>query len=442
MINLKELGNKLSILYPNVDSVQMILSEINVDYTLFDFDKDIRIENNWSAALEYLANEQKLHSIIMYAMKQHSQDEELRNMLSILQKEEHTLANNYVDAQVMINQELSFSIDSLKDLLQRGKSKVVIRKLGAYAKKLSEEYQNQIIGLSRRWNDFEKDKASGVLTREVEKVEHARLTQAISFFIDQIEEEQEVLDILQSFDTNNLNSDIESNLNINKVQLEKIMKGRNDLVEIEWLDKAKIASKSICKTLHKSNKNGTGWIYLNKYLFTNNHIISSQKEALETKIIFNFEKDRSPISFTLDPNTLFATNLVLDYTIVKIKNDKKLKEFASLEIENHVIPQKGHLVNIIQHPEGEPKMIAMPDEIISVNLKENHLFYLADTKSGSSGSPVFNQEWKVVALHHGGMKKEDGGLVINENGDKFEANRGTLLSAILEDILNQGISIS
>ena len=41
---------------------------------------------------------------------------------------------------------------------------------------------------------------------------------------------------------------------------------------------------------------------------------------------------------------------------------------------------------------------------------DNVVQYLTDTMPGSSGSPVFNAAWEVVALHHsGGWFREPGG---------------------------------
>ncbi|MFZ4473847.1 MAG: hypothetical protein ACOYPR_01560 [Saprospiraceae bacterium] len=51
-------------------------------------------------------------------------------------------------------------------------------------------------------------------------------------------------------------------------------------------------------------------------------------------------------------------------------------------------------------------------------------------RPGSSGSPVFNKDWKVVAIHHAGKIKADGGFVVNAQGDVREANRGILFREI------------
>jgi hypothetical protein len=47
---------------------------------------------------------------------------------------------------------------------------------------------------------------------------------------------------------------------------------------------------------------------------------------------------------------------------------------------------------------------------------------------GSSGSPVFNDLWQVIAIHHSG-----GDLQVNAKGDKRFVNEGVLMSVIRED---------
>jgi V8-like Glu-specific endopeptidase len=52
---------------------------------------------------------------------------------------------------------------------------------------------------------------------------------------------------------------------------------------------------------------------------------------------------------------------------------------------------------------------------------------MTDTMPGSSGSPVFADDWSVVAIHHAG-----GNLQKNSRGDRMFANEGVLFSFIAQ----------
>ncbi len=114
---------------------------------------------------------------------------------------------------------------------------------------------------------------------------------------------------------------------------------------------------------------------------------------------------------------------------------------------------KGEYVNIVQHPNGEPKQVALRENQI-VDLMENFLHYKTDTAPGSSGTPVFNDEWELVALHHSGVPDRDrdgnilaidGGLWSEEMGEhrvKWVANEGARVSRIERHLRGQALDPS
>src|SRR5262249_33877165 len=85
-------------------------------------------------------------------------------------------------------------------------------------------------------------------------------------------------------------------------------------------------------------------------------------------------------------------------------------------------------------------------------ITDNTIWYQTDTAQGSSGSPVFNDQWQPVALHHMGVaKKNASGEYIDKNGNPipvingsidstkvvWEANEGIRISVLLEDFFSK-----
>jgi len=58
---------------------------------------------------------------------------------------------------------------------------------------------------------------------------------------------------------------------------------------------------------------------------------------------------------------------------------------------------------ILQHPDSAPLKLALGmEQSIVVNAMGNRIRYTIPTLPGSSGSPVFDSEWTLLALHHSG----------------------------------------
>ena len=89
-------------------------------------------------------------------------------------------------------------------------------------------------------------------------------------------------------------------------------------------------------------------------------------------------------------------------------------------------------INIIQHPGGGPKQIAYFHNIVAY-ADQKRVQYLTDTMPGSSGSPVFDWQWRLVAVHHsGGWIPEPG------SGKQVFRNEGIHVQCIIDALKHEG----
>ncbi|MFJ8053232.1 endonuclease [Streptomyces luteogriseus] len=235
--------------------------------------------------------------------------------------------------------------------------------------------------------------------------------------------------------------------------LERLI-GRNNLTPVAFLEEGVRASRSVGRVTISGpgGGHGTGFLVSSSLLLTNNHVLRDAQVAARSTVAFAFQDgvDGSPLTpavFRLEPARFFVTDRALDYSLVAVAprgaQGEELSSFGRLvlsDAQGKVVI--GEFVNIVQHPRGEPKQLALRDNQI-VDVLERFLHYESDTREGSSGSPVFNDQWEVVALHHSAVPQTDGegrplsvgGVVWQpEMGDQqlaWRANEGVRISRVL-----------
>ena len=77
-------------------------------------------------------------------------------------------------------------------------------------------------------------------------------------------------------------------------------------------------------------------------------------------------------------------------------------------------------VNILGHPHGKTLRVSLQDNKL-VSVGDRYLHYQTPTDPGSSGSPIFNQNWELVGIHHSASKEK-------------KANEGIRLDRIVDEM--------
>ncbi|MBL8300462.1 MAG: trypsin-like peptidase domain-containing protein [Rhodanobacteraceae bacterium] len=182
---------------------------------------------------------------------------------------------------------------------------------------------------------------------------------------------------------------------------------------------------------------GAGPVFL-----TNAHVISDTvTNAIPTgKARVTFELDTpvagnltryavSEVLFTSEPGPVGARNdelKMLDCTIVRLRD---LPGDAPVLQATRDLPLLGPKARafVAGHPRGAGLQIALHDSLLlDIDDQERLVHYRTPTDPGSSGSPVFNADWEVMALHHAGLAEAPR---LNGEGT-YEANEGVSMSAI------------
>jgi hypothetical protein len=153
--------------------------------------------------------------------------------------------------------------------------------------------------------------------------------------------------------------------------LEKII-GENTLRPIAFLYKAIQASRSVAYVEAGSGSkrwSGTGFMVSRRLFMTNHHVLPSQALLPEAVLRFGYQMDVNGNpqiyqEYKFVQNGFFRANEGLDYAIVEVQGDPGAEDnWGSLKIRS-TIPERESRVNIIQHPSGLPKQIAMQNNFV------------------------------------------------------------------------------
>jgi len=189
---------------------------------------------------------------------------------------------------------------------------------------------------------------------------------------------------------------------------------------------------------------GTAWLIAPNLALTNHHVINSRldREAPANDADFGLQALGSSLQFDFDApvgynggakatvGRLVASSAQLDYALLELTGAPQRPIPAIAPTPVTLDPTTRMAVNIVQHPRGEYKRVAVRNNLVSA-ADATSVRYFTDTDYGSSGSPVCDDGWRVVALHRGAQRVTD---VQFQGKPEAYVNFGSQIQAVLADI--------
>ena len=226
-------------------------------------------------------------------------------------------------------------------------------------------------------------------------------------------------------------------------KLEALRKpGQPEWLDIGFLQSGVRAARAVCRLEWSKQGQGTGFLVGPDLIITNYHVLClfptddlvTRLRQCEVRFGAHLLPDGGVAGGKLV--ILHATAALvahspseqLDYALLRL--EKRMTDGAAMTyvVLSPEAARRDQAANIIQHPNGGPMKVALRRNEI-VHVTPERLYYAADTDEGSSGSPVFDDDWRVIALHRSATV-----LDTASNRRIPGANEGVPMSAIEREI--------
>ncbi|MBT3140438.1 serine protease [Ruegeria litorea] len=212
---------------------------------------------------------------------------------------------------------------------------------------------------------------------------------------------------------------------------ERMVGETNDILSIEFFEAGLVAKRPVGRVLDGIGSYATGFLIGNDLMMTAAHALPGIAEASIHEFQMDYETHSigTPVSaprYSLDPDRFYFVNETYDVAIVAVTDftglNPSLDSYGWIVLdprdETIKAPQP---ISIIQHPQGREKSIVVHNSRFvhceNNSNDERFCWYTGDTERGSSGAPVFDPQWNLLALHHQAIPDtNDEGEILDRQG--------------------------
>jgi hypothetical protein len=237
-------------------------------------------------------------------------------------------------------------------------------------------------------------------------------------------------------------------------QLEKVL-GREGVVSLRWYQTGLDRCRAVGQVQDRfGNGIGTGFLVRGGdfaaalagrlLLLTNAHVVSDDLGVQakhgslapeDAQIAFEYLPEaagkafRARLLWTSPPADLDATLLLLEPPVSAVDCYPMAQRVPIADGQQKVY--------IIGHPGGRSLSLSIHDNLLLDHDGKRLIHYRTPTEGGSSGSPVFNQQWDLIGLHHAGSLEME--RLRGQEG-RYAANEGIWIRRIVEQAGAAGLT--
>jgi V8-like Glu-specific endopeptidase len=272
--------------------------------------------------------------------------------------------------------------------------------------------------------------------------ENPQLQKFYQAFCQKIADNQFILNPTGGNSAINITPNIEWLEATENIQYESFLQDEPSWYDVNFLKQAIEYSSSVCKVeIPSQNITATGVLIAKKLVITNYHVLYPQNQPdihinpqQDILLRFGYLDDNSSKGkvFKLDqenPILSSSSTETFDYVLLQVEESiLQTKDIKLAKCNGNNILVKGQGINILQHPKGETlKVCFSKDGITAVNEEKGLVQYVSRTDGGSSGSPCFDKDWNLVALHHAQINRAFGAV-------RGSIKQGILFNSIYQEI--------
>ncbi|MHB9064223.1 MAG: TRAFs-binding domain-containing protein [Pirellulaceae bacterium] len=222
--------------------------------------------------------------------------------------------------------------------------------------------------------------------------------------------------------------------------LEKVF-GYDSYVTWRWYRLGLERSRSVARIeTFTGQPYGTGFLVAGKLfgprwaeetlLLTNAHVVSpeSRGNALAPSQAFADFETEGNLRVQVREVVASSNRADLDYSLLRLSQPVTHVEPAPLS-PLALNPSQRQKLYAIGYPFGATLALSIQDNLM-IDFRNPLLHYRTPTDPGSSGSPIFDEQWQLVALHHAGGRQ----MPKLSGTGTYEANEGIWIQAIQEHV--------